>query len=171
MDFLEFLSNRFSIRAYKSDPVEHEKLQAILEAARLAPTGSNIQPFGLIVIHTHGREQELAEIFIQPWIVQAPIVFCICGIPALIRRKLENPRDYMDVDVGIIADHIILTAANLGLGTCMIGWFIPANARRVLNIPDGVEPILFITLGYADNGTKPKARKPLSELVKYEYWE
>ncbi len=170
MEFQEFIANRYSVRAYKSDPVEDEKLQTILEAARLAPTGSNLQPFGLVVIHTTGRERELSEMFIQPWIVQAPVIICICGIPALMRRKAENPHDYMDVNVGIVATHMILAASSLGLGTCMIGWFVPSIARRVLGLPDDVDPILFTTVGYADNGTRPKARKDLSEIVRYEHW-
>ena len=81
MDFLELVTHRGSIRGYKTDPVEEEKLSAVLEAARMAPTAHNNQPFRLIVIHTEGREAELANIYGRPWFTQAPIVICIVGVP------------------------------------------------------------------------------------------
>lgn len=167
MDFQELMVKRCSVRAYHTTPVEEEKLQAVLEAARMAPTAKNLQPFQLIVTRTAGREAELAQIYFQPWFVQAPVVICLCGLSP----QSENPgRDYNDINAGIIISHMSLAAADLGLGTCMIGAFDPSAAHRVLGIPGEVEPVLFMTLGYADNGTRPKARKPLAELVRNENW-
>jgi nitroreductase len=79
MDFLELTKQRYSVRAYKSTPVEDEKLNYILEAARIAPTGANQQAFQLIVIHTKGREGELRPIYNRDWFVQAPILICACA--------------------------------------------------------------------------------------------
>ena len=81
MDFQDLIRKRFSVRAYSSDPVEDEKLTRVLEVARLAPTASNRQPFRLIVVHTEGREDELRRIYNKDWFVQAPLVFCACGVP------------------------------------------------------------------------------------------
>ena len=169
MDFLELARKRYSVRSYKSDPVEKEKLGRILEAARLAPTAVNIQPFQLVVIHTADREAELLQIYKKKWFVQAPIVICACGIfgKSWVRKDGKN---YIDVDVAIVMDHLILAATAEGLGTCWIGAFNPAAAKEILGLPEGVEPIAFTPLGYAADRPPTKKRKPLSELVRYERW-
>ncbi|MBC7250879.1 MAG: nitroreductase family protein [Anaerolineae bacterium] len=169
MEFSELIEKRYSVRAYRSDPVEDEKLQQVLEAARLAPTAANRQPFQLIVIHTKGREAELKRIYPAEWFVKAPLLICACGVPdrGWVRKDGKN---YTDVDVAIVMDHLILAAANVGLGTCWIGAFDPDAAREVLNLPDNVEPIAFTPLGYAADLPRAKQRQPLSKLVRYERW-
>jgi nitroreductase len=169
MEFSELIKKRYSVRAYKPDPVEDEVLSQVLEAARLAPTATNRQPFQLIVIHTAGREAELGCIYKRDWFVQAPLIICICGIPAQGWTRRDG-RNYTDVDVAIAMDHLILAATDVGLGTCWVGAFDPTAAREVLNLPDGVEPIAFTPLGYPADQPKPKKRKALSELVRYERW-
>jgi nitroreductase len=171
MEFSELVQARYSVRAYKPDPVEDEKLLQVLEAARLAPTASNRQPFRILVIHTAGRELELGRIYQPKWFVQAPLIICACGIPADNWVRMDG-KNYNDVDVAIAMDHLILAAADLGLGTCWIAAFDPDVARDVLNLPDGVEPIAFTPLGYpASKGARRKKRKLLEDLVRYERWE
>ncbi|NOZ28810.1 MAG: nitroreductase [Chloroflexi bacterium] len=169
MEFTELIARRYSVRAYKPDPVEEEKLQQVLEAARLAPTAANRQPFRLIVIHTSGREAELKRIYDRDWFVQAPLVICACAVPAEGWVRRDGKR-YTDVDVAIVMDHLVLAATNVGLGTCWIAAFDPDAAREVLGLPDDVEPIALTPLGYPADSPRPKERKPLSELVKYERW-
>ena len=170
MEFSELIKQRYSVRAYKSNPVEEDKLQQVLEAARWAPTAANRQPFQMIVIHTAGRETALKRIYNRSWFVQAPLVICACGIPAQNWVRSDG-KNYNDVDVAIAMDHLILAAANLGLGTCWVAAFDPAAARRILGLPDGVEPIAFTPLGYPAHQPGLKERKALSELVRYEGWE
>ena len=169
MRFQELIKKRYSVRSYKPDPVEDDKLGQVLEAARLAPTAANRQPFQLIVIHTSGREDELRRIYDKPWFVQAPIVICACTIQSQgwVRR---DSRNYCTVDVAIAMDHLILAAADLGLGTCWIGAFDLTATREVLGLPEDVDPIAFTPLGYANDEPKPKTRKPLAELIRYEHW-
>lgn len=169
MEFSELIEKRYSVRAYKSDPVEDAKLQKVLDAARLAPTATNRQAIQFIVVHTKGREAELGRIYKQDWFVQPPLVICACGIPSenWVRKDGKN---YNDVDVAIAMDHLILAATNAGLGTCWIGAFNPQAAREVLGLPEGVEPIAFTPLGYPADEPRPKKRKALSELVRYERW-
>jgi len=170
MDFAELVKARYSVRAYKPDPVEEHKLAQVLEAARLAPTAANRQPFQIVVIHTAGREAELKRIYNRGWFVQAPLVLCACGIPAENWVRMDG-KNYNDVDVAIAMDHLILAAADIGLGTCWIAAFDPAAAREVLNLPDDVEPVAFTPLGYPADTSRPKSRKPLESLVRYERWE
>jgi nitroreductase len=167
VEFLELIRRRYSVRAYKPDPVEEEKLEQILEAARLAPTAANRQPFQLIVIQTEGRREVLRRIYGRDWFVQPPLIICACGDPsqAWVRR---DGKSYLDVDVAIAMDHLILAATDLGLGTCWIAAFDPVAAREVLELPAGVEPIIFTPLGYPADEPSEKRRKPLEELVRYE---
>ena len=170
MHFSELIQGRYSVRAYKPDPVEDDKLAQVLEAARLAPTAANRQPFQVIVIHTAGREAELGRIYGKEWFTQAPLVLCVCAVldQGWVRR--DDGKRHTDVDAAIVMDHIVLAAADLGLGTCWIAAFNPAAAREVLGLPEGVEPVVFTPLGYPADQPKAKKRKPLSELVRYERW-
>lgn len=167
MQFLELARKRYSVRSYKPEPVEDDKLQQLLEAARLAPTAANRQAFRLIVIHTRGNEAQLRRIYDRPWFVQAPVVICACAIAneAWVRR---DGKGYSDVDVAIVMDHLILAATDLGLGTCWIGAFDPVAAREVLGLPEQAYPIAFTPVGYPADQPTPKRRKPLNELVRYE---
>jgi nitroreductase len=169
MDFLELTKKRYSVRAYKPDPIEDDKLQKVLEAACLAPTACNLQPFQFIVIHTKGKETELRRIYSDSWFVQAPIVICACGIPSQSWVRSDG-KNYCEVDATIAMDHLILAAADLGLGTCWIGAFNPDAAREVLSLPDDVEPIAFTPLGYPNDQPGDKNRKSMNELVRYGHW-
>lgn len=169
MEFSELIEKRYSVRSYKADPVEGDKLQQVLEAARLAPTAANRQAIQFIVIHPAGREAELGRIYKADWFVEPPLVICACGIPDQnwVRRDGKN---YNDVDAAIAMDHLILAATDAGLGTCWIAGFDATAAREVLDLPDDVEPIAFTPLGYPADQPGTKKRKPLSELVRYEHW-
>ncbi len=169
MNFGELIRKRYSVRAYKPDPVEDDVLQQVLEAARLAPTAANRQPFRIIVIRTEGRQAELRQIYHREWFTRAPLVLCAVGIPAetWVRRDGKN---YNDVDVAIAMDHLVLQATDLGLGTCWVAAFDPAAARKILCLPDGVEPIAFTPLGYPADQLGRKDRKELAQLVHYNQW-
>jgi nitroreductase len=169
MEFSKLIEARYSVRAYRPDPVEQEKLDRVLEAARLAPTAVNFQPFQVIVIHTRDREEELNRIYRKNWFVQPPLVVAVCGLHerGWIRR---DGKSFLDVDTAIVMDHLILAATNEGLGTCWVGNFDPEAAREVLGLPDGVEPIAFTPLGYPDDEPRTKKRQPLDDLVRYERW-
>ena len=169
MAYFDLINKRYSVRAYKPDLVDETKLQMVLDAARMAPTADNRQPFQLIVIHTPGREAVLRTIYRRDWFTQAPIIICACGVPRLSWVRRDNRR-YLDVDVAIVMDHLILAATNLGLGTCWIAAFNAAAAKEVLSLPDEVEPLIFTPLGYPADEAGLKERKPLSELIRYEKW-
>jgi nitroreductase len=169
MEFSDLIRERYSVRAYQPDPVEDEKLEAVLEAARLAPTAANRQPFQLIVIHIQGREEELSDIYGKSWFVEPPLLICACGLPDRGWTRRDG-KSYVDVDVAIVMDHLILAAANEGLGTCWVGAFDPDAAREVLDLPDDVEPIAFTPLGYPADEPGSKKRRPLDELLRYETW-
>ncbi len=171
MGFSELVRARYAVRAYRPDPVPDDLLAEVLEAGRLAPTASNRQPIRIIVIHTAGREAELGRIYGKEWFVQAPLVLCVCSVrQEAWERASFDGRSYADADTAIVMDHLVLAATSLGLGTCWVGAFDPSAAREVLGLPDDVEPWFFTPLGYAADGPRPKERKPLADLVRYERW-
>ena len=170
MDFHELVRKRYSVRAYESRPVEEEKIGRILEAACLAPTACNLQPFKVIVIPTKGREKELRRIYSREWFVQAPLVLAVCALPGDSWVRKYDGWNSAEVDATIAMDHLILAAAALGLGTCWVAAFDPVAAREVLGLPPGVEPVAFTPLGYPADTPKPRQRKPLADLVRRERW-
>jgi nitroreductase len=170
MEYSELIAARYSVRAYRPDLVEDEKLEAVLEAARLAPTAANRQPFQLIVMHTKGREEQIGKIYRRPWFVQAPLVIGVCAISSLAWVRESDRFNARLIDAAIVADHLILAAANLGLGTCWVAAFNVEAARSVMGLPDEAEPVIFTPLGYPADQPGPKTRKPLRELVRYERW-
>ena len=175
MTFLDLARRRHSVRASRPDPLPDDALATVLEAARVAPTAANRQPFRVIVIHTAGREADLRRIYDRGWFVEAPIVLCVCAVrDEAWRRTMYDGRSHADIDAAIVMDHMVLAAADLGLGTCWIAAFDPEAAREVLGVPPEGEPMLFTPLGYpADD---PRAadrhlqRRALEELVRYERW-
>ncbi len=169
MDFHDLVKARYSVRAYKPDPVPEGDLQQVLEDACFAPTAANRQAFQLLVIRTAGREDELRRIYDRGWFVQAPLVVCACGAPSENWVRSDG-KNYNDVDVAIVMDHLILSATSRGLGTCWIGAFDAKAAREVLGLPAGVEPVAFSPLGYPADEPRAKRRKTVAELVRYEGW-
>ncbi len=169
MDFEQLVLARYSCRAYKPDPVGEVALNRVLEAARLAPTATNKQAFRVIVVRTQGREETLRRVYPREWFVQAPWVIAVCAIPSQTWVRKDG-RNYSDVDAAIVMDHLILAAADLGLGTCWIANFDAPAAREVLGLPAVADPVVFTPLGWPADAPKPKSRKPLSDLVRYDRW-
>jgi nitroreductase len=166
MNFFDVIKTRQSIRSYKPDPVEPEKLDKILKAASKAPTASNMQAFKVIVVKTAGHEKELNKIYAREWFVEAPYVLCVCAMKDVYEAR-KGRRDFSEIDAAIVMDHMTLAATALGLGTCWIGAFDPDAAREVLKLDDTLEPIILATLGYPKQPAIKRQKKTLDELVVY----
>jgi nitroreductase len=169
MDVFEAIEKRYSVRGYKPDAVEDDKLRQVLEAARQAPTAANRQPFRMLVVHTAGREDELARVYGRRWFSQAPLVVAFVAVPDEAWRRMDD-KPYDEVDATIAMDHFVLAATALGLGTCWIAAFDPDAAREVFGLPGDVELVALTPLGYPDKGSASTSRRPLEELVRYERW-
>jgi nitroreductase len=175
-DFLELVNNRQSDRRYSDKPVEEEKLLRCLEAARLAPSACNAQPWTFIVVNNPELKNAVADqtsgglIPINHFTRQAPVhVVVVMEKPNLTSGFGEMVKDkkYTLIDVGIAASHFCLQAASEGLGTCMIGWFNEARVKQLLNIPEKKRAMLIITIGYPSGKTRKKIRKQLGEIIRY----
>lgn len=176
MTFMELVNLRQSNRKYSGQVVEAEKLKLCVEALRLAPSASNGQPWRIIVVDEPGLRGEVAKACIGPganfnrFAVQAPVlvVFVVEKSTAINQiGALLKSRDYPLLDIGIAAEHFCLQAAELGLGTCMMGWFDEARIRKLLGVPAGRRLGLVVSLGYPAEGDKlrAKARKPTEAIL------
>jgi nitroreductase len=169
MEFADLIQKRYSVRNYQTKPVEDDKLNKVLEAARLAPTAHNFQPFKLIVVKTRGNEENLKRIYDRKFFVEAPIVICACTLLEEGWTR-DDGKNYAEVDTTIAMDHLILAATELGLGTCWIGKFDLKAAREVLNVPENVLPLVFTPLGYPNDTPRTKQRKSMDDIVIHEKW-
>lgn len=176
MVFPELIQQRQSVRRYSSTPVETDKLNLCLEAARLAPSASNSQPWKFIVVNEEPLRTEVAKAtftdiqLINKFTLQAPVMVVIVIEKAkLITRlaMLVKKKEWPLIDIGIAAEHFCLQATELGLGTCMIGWFDEKKLQKLLEIPSGKSIGLVISLGYAEDGYKlrAKVRKSMDEMA------
>ena len=170
MDFEQLVKARSSVRGYRPDQVEKEKMDKILQAARLAPTAVNMQPFRILVINTEGKTDQLKTVYHREWFSQAPVILGIMAVKSEAWTRKDG-RNHAIIDATIVMDHMILAAAEQGLGTCWVCNFDPDAAREVFKIPPFADPVAFTPVGYpSEEKTKPKKRKELSDLVVYESW-
>ena len=174
MDFLEIANARQSCRAYNEEKaVELEKLDAILEAARLAPSACNGQPYHITVCRGKAAEEVALAcrgLGMNKFAVQAPIVLVISEMPyvksAAMGARVKN-NDYRSIDIGIVTAYLTAEATAQGLSTCILGWLDDGKIRKICQLSHPVR--LVITLGYAKEGDtlRKKVRKELSELVSF----
>ena len=178
MDFNKLIITRQSVRRYAATAVEPEKLNKCLEAARLAPSASNSQPWKFIVVDQEPLRTEVAKAtfsdikLINKFTVQAPVLVVIVMEKAKLITRLAmmvKKKEWPLIDIGITATHFCLQATELGLGTCMIGWFEEDKIKKLLQIPSDKSIGLIISLGYAVEGypLRTKIRKPMEEMVRY----
>jgi nitroreductase len=165
MEFSELVRLRYSCRAYRREPIDETVLGRILEAGRLAPTAANRQPFRIVVVTTATRQEALARVYARGWLREAPLILAVVGVPgeAWVRK---DGRSHMDVDCAIVMDHLVLAAANEGLGTCWVANFDVAAARALLELGPDEVPLLLSPLGAPADQPGPKERKSLAHLVR-----
>lgn len=169
--FLEIARNRYSCRSYDSRPVEQDKLDLILEAGRIAPSAVNFQPWHFYVIREQEDLQEFYSAYHREWFRTAPCVIVICGDHVQSWKRKADGKDHSDIDVAITTDHMSLQATELGLGTCWICNFDADKTRELLGLPDFLEPVVILPVGYPLDKVNPdrhaEKRKPLSDIVSY----
>ncbi|MBN2072261.1 MAG: nitroreductase family protein [Candidatus Krumholzibacteriota bacterium] len=172
MDVYEAIRMRTSVRAYKADTVEEEKLGRLLEAARLAPSGKNGQPWRFIVVKDKETRSRLVPACKnQEFIAEAPVVIVACGYEEEAYKKMGGYWNSLPVDIGIALEHLMLAAEAEELGTCWIGAFIEEEVRDILGVPEGVKIVALTPVGYPSKGRVVRPRKPLGEIVMMERWE
>lgn len=166
-DFIQMATDRYSVRSFASTPVEQEKIDLILRAGQIAPTAVNSQPQKIYVAQSPEVIAKLNEV--SPCLYGAPQCFVFCyNDDTVIPRGQGN---YGDIDVTIVLTHMMLEAEELGLGTCIVGYYDAAKLQEVLQLPANIHPVLLMPFGYAADDAKPSDKhssyRPLEETVDY----
>lgn len=168
MEFMEVIRQRRSIRKYRPDPVPQEDIEYVLEAARLAPSWANSQCWHFVVV-TDSQVREAVAKAGNAWTAQAPALIVACADPT--KPGTKGDQQYYMLDIGIAMEHLILAAADRGLGTCWIGAFREEVARKALGVPKPIRVVAFTPLGYPAETPRPQRRKPLDHIVSYNRYE
>ncbi len=173
---LQLIQSRQSDRKYSNKAVEQEKLELILESARLAPSACNSQPWKFVVVTDAALKLEVAKathssiIGLNKFAPQAPVLIVIVlEKPKMVTQiggAIKN-KEYPLIDIGIAAEHICLMAEEQGLGSCMLGWYDEKKIQKLLNIPPNKRIGLVITLGYPDGKKRKKIRKNENEVISW----
>lgn len=168
--FAELAKNRQSDRKYKNQPVEREKLVQCLETARISPSANNSQPWKFIVVDDHDKKEQIAKsamgLGMNKFTRQCPVIVAVVLEKQNFMSKaggMIKKKDYCMFDIGIAVNQFCLQAADLGLGTCIIGWFDENEVKKILGVRNRRIPLL-ISVGYPDSPTREKVRKPLDEM-------
>jgi nitroreductase len=161
-EVLRAIRERRSIRVFRPDPIEPEKLEAILEAARWAPSGRNTQPWRFVVVESKEKRQELGRVVTQMDMIRtAPVTI------AVLRDKDAGYDEIKDAQaIGACAQNILLAAHSLGLGACWLGRLRDPQVEKIIGAKENEELMMLIVIGYPRERPAPKERKPLSELVR-----
>ena len=180
MSFIELAKSRYSCRAYLDKPVEKEKLISCVETAICGPSACNSQPWSFIITDDRMTSLALSEtmrdgpIKINSFTKDCPSFIVIVEEGANLSAKLGGKykdQEYAQIDIGIAAQSICLNAADIGLGTCIIGWFNEKKAAQLLGVPRGRRIRLIIAVGYpAGEPPKSKNRKPFDQKVRFNRW-
>ncbi len=170
MDFIEIAKKRYSVRGYQDKKVEEEKLEKILEAAHVAPTAANLQPIRLIVVQSR---EGLAKIGKGANLYGAPLAVIVCADHGKAWVRPFDKKQTADIDASILTDHMMLQATELGLGSVWICYFKPDVIRKEFGLPDDLEPVNILAVGYSDEEAADperhsQTRIPVEELVSYE---
>ncbi|MCX7863112.1 MAG: nitroreductase family protein [Bacteroidales bacterium] len=182
MTFKDIVIKRQSVRKYLSTPIDRDIIIKCIESARLAPSASNSQPWHFVIVDEPDLKNKIAEatvtkgIPINKFAFQAPVIVAIVvEMPKTITKIASwiKKRDFPWIDIGIAAEHFCLQATELGLGTCMIGWFDEKKVKKLLNIPSNKRVGLLITLGYPphDYLLREKIRKPVEKMVSFNQYK
>ncbi len=177
MNFIKLVNKRFSVRKYKKNPVERDKILRCLEAVRLTPSACNSQPWHFVVVDNPAEVAALAEKTTLPlsklnqFVKGSPVIVAIIAekpnLSAQIGGMIKKKPYYL-MDIGMAAEHFCLQAAEEGLGTCMLGWFNERAVKDYLSVPKGRSIPLLITLGYPEKETAPaKIRVKLEDIYSF----
>lgn len=153
MDFLDLAESRYSVRKFSSKKVEKEKLDLVLEAGRAAPTAVNYQPQRILVLNS---EEELEKLkACTPYHFNAPLVLLVCYDETKSWKRKFDDKDEGSIDASIVATHMMLEAANIGLGSTWVGYFDPQKMKNLYALPDHIVPVALLPMGYPDDSSKP----------------
>jgi|SRR5690554_5163578 len=169
MKLNNLITSRYSVRKYKNEPVEKHKLLKVLDAARMAPSAVNYQPWHFIIVQKAGNLSLIHKTYHREWIKSAPVIIVACADYSQSWKRSIDGKDSAEVDVALAAGHLMLQATELGLGTCLVCNFDAERCAEYLKLPLHITPVALIPVGYPfEDSVPPKRRKTLEEIIHWE---
>lgn len=166
MNFLELTKKRCSVRDYDSRPIEKEKLDYIMECVRMAPSAVNFQPWKFAIITRQEELKAIQTTYPREWITTAPCIIVVCADHSESWHRKCDGKDHADIDTAIATEHLCLAATEQGLGTCWVCNFNPSACKEVLHLPEHIEPVALIPIGYPAHAEHvEKKRKTMEEII------
>ena len=192
MEFLNVIKDRRSVRRFKQDAISDEMIRELLDAACLAPSGRNCQPWRFVVVKSLSCRKQLAKAVPQPFVTQAPLVIAVCeyqkqraeelfkarsffpsptekfDLNDYVNEKGTGPeinQSFLNLNVAIAIDHLTLRAVDLGLGTCWVMDFDNKKAKEILSLDDQYDPLVLLPVGFPAKRPKPRPRLALEDIV------
>ena len=179
-NFLDLVNQRYSCRNYNNREIPDSVIENCLNAARVAPSACNKQPWRFVIIKSEETRKAIFEKGLlpglpMPWFKTAPVIVAMCAESKLLTHKIApmiSGIDYRLVDLGIAGEHFVLAAEAQGVGSCWIGWFKEKTVKKILQIPRNIKIVSLLTLGYAAE-ERPPAREKLNlkDITHYERWQ
>ena len=174
MEFNQLAKSRYSCRKYSSRKIDKETLAHILEAGRIAPSAVNYQPWYFLVFDEEPYLGKIKECYHREWINSAPVIILLCCDYNKSWKRADG-KDHGDIDIAIAADHMALAATSMGLATCWVCNFEPSKIKTYLNLPENIQPLVMLPLGYPEDecnpNRHPNKRKPLNEVLFFNGFE
>jgi len=177
---LESIEHRRSIRKYENSDIQDNIIIELIESARLAPSGSNSQPWHFVIVKDAKKKEEIVEnANNQKWMLTAPVfIICVADVSGIIKdKKIEISEDSPEIEVKdiirdttIAAQNIVIQASHIGLGTCYVSWYKQKDIRPILNIPSDKFVVCILTVGYANEKPNQRPRKSKEQIIHYELW-
>lgn len=169
--FIDLARKRYSCRAYKNQDIPKDLIEKVIEAARVAPSAVNNQPWFFIVITEEPLKKMVTSCYSRNWIESAPVIIVACGNHSLSWRRADG-KDHCDIDMAIAIDHLMLAATDNGLATCWVCKFDAMKCSAYLELPSHITPIAIIPIGFPNDTVNPDRhkdkRKTLNEIL---FWE
>ena len=174
MKLIDLIEKRCSIREYTEKTVEQKKLDYMLKAAQLAPSACNLQPWRFVVVQSEEGKEKIRACYERDWFKTPPLYIIVCGDHNQGWKRSSDTKDHTDIDISIAAEHICLAATEQGLGSCWVCHFDAKRCSELFNIPENIEPIAIIPIGYPAKPDlfekKPKQRKTIDEIIVKEHF-
>ena len=166
MSFLELVKNRYSVRSYEQRAIDPEKLQYVMECTRLSPSAVNLQPWKFYIVSKPEDCAKIRQCYHRDWFNEAPMYIIACSNhDESWKRRRSEPKDHADIDVAIAVEHICLAATEQGLATCWVCNFNAEKCCEVLQLPENMEPVVLVPIGYPLDECKEKNRKTLEDIL------
>jgi len=174
MDVKEAIENRKSIRRFKEKEVPDELIKEVIDAARQAPSGHNLQPWHFVVVKKKENLLKFREqkVFVREWVYEAPVVIVCCS-----EKEAYSPNSIKEheesislINLSLASAFLVLRATELGLGTCFVAWADKEKIKKILDIPEDIIIPYVIVMGYPDEESEPRERKELDEIMSFEKW-